>query len=519
MSDYKFTQEMIDLFEEGRTKGIFQLDRQSNWSKKTKPSNLGELSDLIAIIRPGCTRALLDGKSMTQHYVDRKDGLEEIEYVHESLEVILKATQGVLVYQEQAMAISVELASFTLQEADVLRKAIGKKKADLMRKVRVKFENGCIITQIVTEEEANEIFSWIEKSSRYSFNKSHSMCYAANSYECAYFKAHWNVEFFCSCLEHAQASLDPHEEVRELITDAKYYDVEIKLPTIDNYSPDFRIEGDKTIYFGLNSVKSLTGVNGKKLLSAIHDMEGALGRPASEFSWTEILIFLSPLVNKKVFTSLCTMGFFSSKNIKITRNKALYDYLSFKNLNKKEVEWAQANFEKFKWSNVITMFRSLAPTKKEGGGTNTTGRKEVILNEIYVLENPPFDLQDDPMWIATEEIKLLGCPVSISKIESSDTSDANTTCKDVLNGKQGEGIYIAANITKIHNHTIKKKGKNEGKIMTFLTLEDSSGAIEAIAFPEAREAYSHLIYEDCNSLFFGAVNDSETLIIEKMYIL
>lgn len=517
MSDYVFTQEMVDLFAEGRTKGIFQLDKQSNWSKKVKPTNISELSDLIAIIRPGATKAMLNGKSMTQHYVDRKDGLEPIEYADDSLAPILKDTQGVLAYQEQAMRIAVDLAGFDLMEADDLRKAIGKKKADLMEKVREKFEKGCITTQIVDKEKAEEVFSWISASARYSFNKSHSVCYAVNGHDCAYFKAHWGIEFFCACLEFAHNSLKPHQEVAELITDAKFYNFEIKLPTIDNYSADFRIDGEKTIYFGLKSIKSITGVNGDKLLEGINNIEGFLGKPAREFTWIEILIYLSPIVNKRVFTSLCTVGFFSTKNTNVTRNKALYDYLSFKLLNKKEVEWVQNNYEKFKWHSTINLYRSLAPTKKEGGGTNTPGRKEVVLNEIYVLENPPFDLQDDPMWIATEEIKLLGCPVSISKIDSVDTSDANTTCKDVLNGKKGGGIYIAGNVTKIHNHAIKKKGKMEGKVMTFLTLEDSSGSIEAIAFPETREKFSYLIYEDSNSLFFGEVNDGETLIIEKIY--
>jgi len=123
------------------------------------------------VVVHNCTKAIMDGKSMTQWYVDRKNGTEPLEYIHIALEPILAATQGVLVYQEQAMTISVELADFNLQEADDLRKAIGKKKADLMKKVRVKFENGCIITKIVNQEEADEIFGWIEKSARYSFNK------------------------------------------------------------------------------------------------------------------------------------------------------------------------------------------------------------------------------------------------------------------------------------------------------------------------------------------------------------
>jgi len=349
-------------------------------------------------------------------------------------------------------------------------------------------------------------------------SNSHSICYAANAYDTAYYKAHYPIEFFCSSLEFAKASLDPHEEVRELATDAKYYGIDIACPNSSGYSKDFRIIDDHTIRFGLSSVKSLTGVNGDKFLESIGEVEEWLQKPLEDFSWIEVLLFLSPLVNKRAFTSLCTIGFFSRNGSKLSRNKALYEYLSFKGVvNKNETKWLQSNYERFKWNNAISMLRSLAPSKKEGGGTNTPGRKEAINNEIFVLENPPFDLQDDPMWVATEEIKLIGCPVSIAKIESVDTSQANTTCKDVLDGKRGDQIYIAANVTKIHNHKIKKKGKNEGKMMSFLTLEDSSGAIEAIAFPEARDNNVHLLYEDCNALFYGNVDDNGTMILEKMY--
>ena len=143
-----------DLFHEGKTKGVFQLESNlgKSWSKKLKPSNMEELSALIALIRPGCLKAISDGKSMTQRYIDRKHGLEDVEYLHESLEEILKPTYGVLVYQEQSMRIAQKLAGFNLQEADVLRKAIGKKKADLMAEVKKDFIKGCKKEKIVSEE-------------------------------------------------------------------------------------------------------------------------------------------------------------------------------------------------------------------------------------------------------------------------------------------------------------------------------------------------------------------------------
>lgn len=161
---------------EGRTKGVFQLEGQlgRTWAKKVKPSNLEDLGALVALLRPGCLRAVSGDppKSMTQRYADRKRRLEDVDFFDvEQLEPILGNTYGVLVYQEQAMKISVALAGFDKQQADVLRKAIGKKKADIMSEVKGGFITGCQESAIVTPEKAEIIFGWIQESQRYSFNK------------------------------------------------------------------------------------------------------------------------------------------------------------------------------------------------------------------------------------------------------------------------------------------------------------------------------------------------------------
>ena len=200
MSDIDYDdQKTWRLFKDGRTKGVFQLESNlgKSWSKKLAPSNLEELAALIALIRPGCLKAIADGKSMTQHYVDRKSKKDKVVYFHESLEDILKPTYGVLVYQEQSMRIAQKLAGFDLQEADKLRKAIGKKKADLMAKVKEDFLVGCETVAVVDHATAQEVFSWIEKSSRYSFNKSHAVAYAMNSYCQLGIKLIIPKNFFC----------------------------------------------------------------------------------------------------------------------------------------------------------------------------------------------------------------------------------------------------------------------------------------------------------------------------------
>ena len=509
MIDYK-CEKTWELFHEGRTKGVFQLESNlgKSWSKKLKPSNMEELSALIALIRPGCLKAISDGKSMTQRYIDRKNGLEEVEYLDESLEEVLKPTYGVLVYQEQSMRIAQKLAGFNLREADVLRKAIGKKKADLMAEVKKDFIKGCKKIGLVSEEVAEEVFSWIEKSSRYSFNKSHAVAYGMCSYWSAYHKVHNTEEFFLSYLYHANEKQDTHEEVYELVSDAKLFDLEVKTPNITNFSSKFSMTKGK-IYFGVKDIKSLTGKTGDKVVTAIEELKKEFNKSAKSFSWLEILIFFSPKINSTAFKALASVGFFRGFKDKITRNRALYEYEIFRGLTKAETTWVTENYKTNKWKTLVDCLRDLAPTKKEGGGTSKLERSQYVANEVYFLENPPYDLSDEPSWLVDQEVKFLGCPVSMAKIEAADTSGANTTCKEILDGKKGKNLLVAGNIKRVSDYRISK-GKSNGKYMSFLTIEDETCSLDSvIVFPDCRDKYQYFLYEGNNLLFSGAVSKQD----------
>jgi DNA polymerase III alpha subunit len=507
------------LFAEGKTKGVFQLESGlgKSWSKKLQPNNIEELCALISVIRPGCLKAYADGKSMTQHYVDRKHGREEVTYFHPALEDILKPTYGVLIYQEQSMRIAQKIAGFNLQEADTLRKAIGKKKAGLMNEIKKAFIEGSIKTGIAKKEDAEQIFEWIEKSSRYSFNKSHGISYAVCSYWSAYQKAHNTKEFFLSYLYHANEKQDPHQEIYELISEAKIFDIEIKTPSLNNYKMKFNINRNK-IYFGIKDIKSLTGKTGDKVIESITILEKELNKNITKCSWLEILIYFSPLVNSTAFKALSATGFFRGLQEIVSRNKALYDYEIYRTLTNAEKTWIKDSYNIKRWPNLIECLKDLAPTKKEGGGTSKEERKQAVMNELQLLINPPYDLTDDPSWIIDQETKFFGCPVSISKIESSDTSAANSTCKEIINGKKGKNICIVANIQRVSDYTIKK-GESKGQIMSFLTIEDDSCSLDSvIIFPKIKEKYRYLIYEGNNLIFCGSVNkDDATFIIDQIH--
>ncbi len=509
-----------NLYRDGLTKGVFQLESNLGraWSKRLAPENLEELAALIALIRPGCLKAVIDGKSMTQRFVDRKHKKEDVTYLHESLESILQPTYGVLVYQEQAMLIAVKLAGFSEMEADNLRKAIGKKKADLMAQIRGEFVEGCAREGIVNEETAKEIFGWIEKSSRYSFNKSHAVAYALNSYWSAYYKANNTKEFFLSYLYYANEKQDPHQEIYELVNEAKLFNIEVKVPKLSAFSTKFSIKSD-SICFGVKDIKSLTGVTGDKVIAAISETSEEIDKSPQDFTWMDILIYLAPKINSTAFKALASIGFFSTKASGVTRNQALYEYLIFRELTKAEVKWVTSHYQSRKWTKLQDCFRELCPTKKNGGGCSNINRSQIIENEIEMLKNPPYDLSDDPAWIIEQETKMLGCPVSLSKIDAVDTSIANTTCKDIMDGKKGKDICIVANLQRVANHKINKQGSSQkGRTMSFLTIEDATCSLDSvIVFPDARDKYQFILYEGNNVMLCGEVGKDGSFIVDKIH--
>lgn len=498
-----------NLICEGRTKGIFQLESSLGkaWAKRVKPKNIEELAALVSIIRPGCLKAIVDGKSMTQHYVDRKNGDEEITYVDESLEPILKKTQGVLVYQEQSMEIAQKIAGFNLQEADDLRKAIGKKKADLMAKVKKRFVQGAIDEAVVSKEAAEEIFSWIEKSSRYAFNKSHAVSYAICGYWSAYAKCHHPLEFYKSYLYHAYNKQDSQEEVRELIRDAKAINIAVHPPSIGHLNEKTAIINGK-IHFGLRDIKSI----GDKQINKLKEAISEVNKPIDKLSWYEFLIHYGDTLYNPLVIAMISSGMFS--HTKKSRTEMLDNFDSWTKLTKKETGWAKENYENY--NSLLDLLKSAASTKKEGGAAHNVKRVDAIKDLVMHIENPPASLEDDPRWITKTEENYLGVSLTYSKIESSDVSMANTSCRDQLNGKKGK-MRIAGTINAVRKWTTKG-GKNPGQEMAFLAIEDGTAELDNIAiFSENWKKYKNILYEGNNILLFcNSSRDRDGVVVDKV---
>ena len=496
-----------DLISSGNTKGCFQLESRlgRSFAKKLKPENIEQLSALIAIIRPGCLEAIRDGKSVTNHYIDKKNGQESIDYFHPSLEPILKTTYGEMVYQEQAMEIAKVVAGFNLQEADMLRKAIGKKKPEEMARVKTKFIEGAKNLGIISVEEAEEIFSWIEKSQRYSFNKSHSISYAINAYLSAYAKAHFPKIFFASYLRFAKDKIDPQAEIKELVLNANEMDVIVKQPDIRLLN-EFFILNNNQIFFGLTDIKGV----GKSVFEKLNKIVSDNSIDMNNIDWLELVLKILVNINSAAAKSLIESG--ATSFVKKTRNRMLFELNVVSSLTKKELSFLTDNLKSFadieKGINYLLTY-----------GKINKNRRMVIDDLLRSLQNPPYSMEDTAEWIADVEDTNLGCAITCSKIDMYDISMTNTTCRDFKNGNIKDNIIIGGEIDNI-NVTKTKKGKTKGEDMAFVTISDASGSIDSVIFfPEKLKAYKQILFQGNVIILAGnRSKGSDGLIVEKAYI-
>ena len=486
-----------DLICNGNTKGVFQLEIQGSNAQKVQPRSIDELSDLIAIIRPGASQSFIGGKSLTNHYIDRKHGREEVTYLHPALEPILGSTQGILTYQEQAMAIAKELAGFSLQEADVLRKAIGKKNVQLMAKVKSEFITKAADHGVVNEEEASEIFSWIEASQRYSFNKSHSYAYATNGYLTAYAKAHFPHEFFTSYLKHSIGKPDTFEEINELVNNARLMDIHVQPPSIKMLQKDFKLVGNNPT-FGMTNVKKVGGSVYDKLISC---MEVQNKKNIEDMSFDQFLMHYGHCVKKDSMLALILAGACDCFYLNRLEMKHIFD--QYQELSKRELEWIRNNSKE----TLMETLNNMIITNDWSDKKRPIFRKdrvEVIAGLVDSLENPGYNLQDSPAWRAKNEQEYLGVALTCSKVDEYDTSHANCTCKEFIDGFQSSnGIAIAAELKSLREWTIKR-GDSKGKKMAFITLSDATCNLDnVVMFSEDYEKHKSKLQEKAVLLFRG----------------
>jgi DNA polymerase-3 subunit alpha len=504
-----------DLLATGRTKGVFQLESHlgKDWSANIRPSNLEHLSGVVSNIRPGCLRAMSGEppKSMTQRYSDRKNGLEQVEYLNENLKSSLESTYGVLCYQEQSTKIAAEIAGFNMQQAEMLRKSIGKKKADMMKELEKTFVDGCIKVGKVSEKQAIEIFDWIKQSQRYSFNKSHGISYGKTSYWTAYLKAHFPLQFYCSYLYGARWKQETHREVAEIVNDAKLFGVSI-------FPPRFKDNRDKPyihnnfVFFGLGDVKQIGGSSLNKIQKNIAEISKNIGKSIEDWDWIDYLVCFSDSISTTANKAIISCG--SLDYLNKSRSSMLYELNIWNSLTLKEKSYI---IEYRKDSNILyELLKFCAKPKKEGGGCSNRNRVEMVESLCFSLKNPPHSLNDTADFISCVETEYLGISVSCSKVDScEDAIMANASCFEVANNKCDSYIVIAVEINVVKE--IKtKKGKEPGKLMAFIEASDNSGSLtNLVVFPDIYKSYSEFLKEG-NTVLLRCEKNKKSIVVQKV---
>ena len=316
----------FDLLCEGRTTGVFQLESEGmkKLVKGLKPTAFSDIAALVALYRPGPIES-----GMLEMFVDRKHGKKKIVYDHQLLEPILKDTYGTMVYQEQVMEISKVLAKFTPSEADDFRKAMGKKKIEVMEKMRVKFVDQAKKFNDVPNKLSNKVFDDMAKFAGYGFNKSHSVAYALVAYHTAWLKANYPVEFMAALLtseigKNAVSSEDKENKLVTYIGESQDMEIPILGPSVNRSHKKFSIEdnnGKPAIRYALTAVKNV-GEGVVDAIAAEREKNGPF-RSFEEFT----LRVDSKQLNKRVMESMARGGafdcFYPAEKTEISRSRAI----------------------------------------------------------------------------------------------------------------------------------------------------------------------------------------------------
>lgn len=429
----------LELLARGETTGVFQLESSGmkELLKKLKPEGIEDLIALLALYRPGPL-----GSGMVEDFIQRKHGKVKIEYPHPHLKEILQETYGVILYQEQVMKIASHMAGFTLGEADILRRAMGKKKPEVMKEQREKFIEGAQ-KRGYDPKIAAEIFDLIEYFAGYGFNKSHSAAYALISYQTAYLKAHYPTEYLTACLTSVANDTD---KVAKFITECKNLGIKVLPPDINESLANFTVVGEKKIRFGLAAIKNVGENAVEEILSH-----------REESKYKSIFDFLqrvdNRVVNKKVLESLIKAGAFDS----LHPNRAqLLDSLE-------ELIKYYAKSKKKDSKRQISLF---------GSNQQDAEEPERLLKEPRELEHQE---------ILRMEKETLGLYVSdhpVSKILSQYPHLNFLSIEEAKFLNDKVNVRLVGVVTDVRKIMTKK-----GKDMLFVNLEDESGAIEVIIFP------------------------------------
>ena len=453
--------ETYKLFQAANTTGVFQMESggMKKNLKELKPSKFEDIIAMIALYRPGPIEFIPD-------FIARKHKLKEVEYLHPKLKPILENTYGIMIYQEQLMRIARDLAGFSLSEADVLRKAVGKKIKKLLDEQKGKMIEGMINNEI-SPQIAKRIWQTIEPFAQYGFNKSHSTCYALIGYQTAYLKTHYPTEFMAALMTSEQNDI---ERISFLINDCKKMNIQVLPPNINKSFDNFAKAGEKTISFGLRAIKNV----GQNIVQSIIEERIKNGEYKSISDFIERVD--SKDLNKKSLESLIKCGALDDFGGRNQLLEALEQILSI-----------SREIQKAKKDGQISLFGNESPISTPTfklSETIATNKKECLSWEkellgLYVSEHP---LHNYKNYLMKKAI----------------------LCKSLSKNQAGHKVQIGGIINRI-----KKINTKAGKPMLFVEVEDTTGRIEIVVFPNTLEKTASSWQEEKIVLVNGQLSDRD----------
>ena len=468
------------LWANGESSGIFQFESQgmTNFMKELKPDSLEDIIAGVSLYRPG-------PMDQIPRYIKNKLDPEHAVYTHPSLEPILNVTYGCMVYQEQVMQIVRDLAGYSLGRADLVRRAMGKKKLDVMAKEREYFINGKLdekgnieipgcIRNGIDEQSANKIFDEMAEFAKYAFNKSHAAAYAVVSYQTAYLKAYYKEEFMAATLNSFLGNLD---KIPSYIEECKRLNIEILKPDINKSYTKFTVDNGK-IRFGLGSIKNV----------GIVAVDSIVKEREEKGNFKDFTDFCERMqndaINKKCIESLIKAGAFDEFNQ--TRSTLM---ASFENI----IDTISDSSKKM-LKGQVTMF-DLAPEDEQMNDIkyvyNTL--KECSKRELLSMEKEMLGLyiSGHPLDNLREQIEKQ-TNINTMKMRQLQEDEQNIELQTGMTEfKDGEFVKLVGIIS-----SVKKKYTKNNKIMAFLTVEDLYGQAEIILFENCYQTCSDILLND-----------------------
>ena len=489
--------EVFETLSQGNTLGVFQLESSGmrNFMKQLKPNSFEDIVAGISLFRPGPMDSI-------PTYIENKNNPEKVTYINDKLRPILEVTYGCLVYQEQVMQVVRDLAGYSYGRSDLVRRAMSKKKMDVMEEERQyfihgKFDDegnieipGCIRNGI-SEEDANKIFDDMIDFARYAFNKSHAAAYGVLAYETAYLKVHYPVEFMAALMTSIMGNSD---KVVEYIRECNAIGIPVNPPDINKSFSKFSVEGD-SIRFGLAAVKNV-GVN---------IIENIVKEREENGEFKDFVDFAKRLdtkdTNKRVVESLIKCGAFDQ----ISENRATlmagYESVleSISMDRKKNVQGQISLFDAFS--------AQVDEAPEMQLSTNLPVVREFSEKERLNMEKEVLGMY------------LSGHPLSEYKSELDRKTSINM--KKINELKEDEKTYM-----KLHDREVIMGGMviakrimttKRNEIMAFITLEDLYGTIEVVVFPQTLKKFNILLNDDSIILIKGAISidDDEAKLIAR----